>query len=100
MTRRNYWRTSDDGCYRFNRDFSRIGVGRITRSSHTKNRTEFERRNHLLTKLAESSQVEVLRAFQKGTIAIEQLVEADRQQRLRTADLLGDIALRENLWAC
>jgi integrase len=95
---RKYWRTSTDGCIRFNRDFSRLGVGRLTMSSRTKNPKEFHRRDELLTKLAEASQVEVLRAFRDNAISIEQLVEADRHQRLRSADLLADIAARKNLW--
>src|SRR5438477_10220552 len=95
---RTYWRTTVDGCIRFNRDFSRLGVGRLTMSSRTKVPKEFERRDQLLSKLAESSQIEVLMAFRDGAISIEQLVEADRQQRLRSADLLVDIVSRRNLW--
>jgi len=88
------WRTSDSGCFRFNRDFTRIGVGRITRSSRTTNEREFNRRNDILTKLAESAQIDVLRAFRTGAITIEQLVDADREQRLKSADLLGVMALQ------
>ncbi len=95
---RRYWRTSTDGCIRFNRDFTRLGVGRLTMSSRTKQPKEFERRDQLLSKLAESSQIEVLKAFRDGSISIEQLIEADRQQRLRSADLLADIVIRRNLW--
>jgi integrase len=97
-TRRKYWRTSPNGCIRFNRDFSRLGVGRLTMSSRTKEPKEFELRDQLLTKLAESSQIEVLHALRNGAIEIEQLVAADRQQRLRSPDLLADIAIRRNLW--
>lgn len=95
---RKYWRTSTDGCIRFNRDFSRLGVGRLTMSSRTRLAKEFERRDNLLTKLAESSQVAVLQAFRDGTISIEQLIEADLHQRLRSADLLTDMVTRKNLW--
>jgi len=98
MPRGAKWRTSESGGIRFNRDFSRIGVGRIARSSRTTNPKEFQRRNDVLTKLAESAQIEVLRAFRDGAITIEQLMEADREQRLRSADLLGALVLRRSLW--
>jgi len=92
------WKTSPTGSLRFNRDFSRIGVGRVTCSAHTGNREEFNRRNAILTKLAEDSQTEVLRAFKAGRLSIEELVVADRGNRLRGADLLADLRLRVNLW--
>ncbi len=95
---RKYWRTSNDGCIRFNRDFTRMGIGRLTMSSRTKQPKEFERRDQILTKLAESSQIDVLRAFRNGEISIEQLIAADREQKLRSADLLTDIVVRRNLW--
>ena len=92
------WRTSESGGIRFNRDFSRLGVGRIARSSRTTDVKEFQRRNDILTKLAESAQIDVLRAFRDGQITIEQLVDADREQRLKSSDLLGMLALRRPLW--
>src|SRR5262245_20001918 len=99
MPRGAKWRTSQSGGIRFNRDFTRIGVGRITLSSRTTNVQEFRRRNDILTKLADSAQIEVLRAFRDGAITIEQLVDADREQRLKSADLLGVLTLRQPLWA-
>jgi integrase len=51
-----------------------------------------------LTKLFENSQLEVLGAFKRGSITIEQLVEADRMGRLRSAELLADMSLRQPLW--
>ncbi|HEU4989101.1 MAG TPA: tyrosine-type recombinase/integrase [Gemmatimonadaceae bacterium] len=92
------WRTSTTGCFRFNRDFSRLGVGRITISSRTTNAAEFERRNAILTKLAESAQVEVLRGLRDGRISIEQLVESDRQGKLTGAELLPELLLLQGLW--
>ena len=59
---REGWRTSPTGCFRINRDFTRIGVGRIACSSRTTDLKEFRRRNDIVTKLAESGQIEVLRA--------------------------------------
>jgi integrase len=95
MTR---WRTSATGCIRFNRDFKRLGVGRIALSSRTRNAAEFERRNAILTKLAESAQIGTLRALMDGRISIEQLVEADRLGKLRDTDLLPDLLLLQPLW--
>lgn len=85
------------GHFRFDRVFA--GVGRINTSSGTSNAQEFRRRDGILMKLFDSAQIEVLQAFQQGAISIEQLVDADRAGRLRTAELLSDLALRENLWA-
>ena len=92
------WRTSASGTIRFNRDFSRIGVGRITRSSRTSNGKVFQHRDGILTKLAESGQIEALRAFRDGRLTIEQLVDADREQRLKTSDLLGLLTIQQPLW--
>ena len=92
------WRTSDTGCFRFNRDFTRIGVGRIATSSRTRDAREFERRNAILTCLAEAGQIDVLRDFRAGRITIEELLSADRAGRLLHHDLVSDVALRTNLW--
>lgn len=89
-------RTGPGGDFRFDRIFQ--GVGRVRRSSGTTNAKEFQRRDALLTKLFESAQLDVLRAFQRGDISIEQLVEAERAGRLKSAELLADMALRRNLW--
>jgi len=85
------------GNFRFNRVFP--SVGRINVSSGTSNAKESRRRDSILTKLFDSAQIEVLKAFHEGGISIEQLVDADRAGRLRSAELLSDLALRENLWA-
>lgn len=96
--RKGGWRTSETGSLRFNRDFSRIGVGRITCSARTKNLTELGRRNGILTKLAEDGQIDVLLALKDGRLSIEELVAADRENRLRGSDLLTELRLRANLW--
>lgn len=85
------------GNFRFDRVFP--GVGRINVSSGTTSAQEFKRRDAVLTKLFDSSQLEVLKAFQQGSITIEQLIDADRAGRLRSAELLSEVALRQNLWA-
>ena len=93
------WRTSPNGCIRFNRDFTRIGVGRITTSSRTRDPAEFQHRNHILTRLANDAQLDVLRGLKDGRISIEQLVEMERQNRLRSSDLFALVVLSKNLWA-
>lgn len=64
------------GAYQFDRVFD--GVGRIKKSSGTDKLKEFQRRDALLTKLFETSALDVLRAFKAGTITIEEIVAADR----------------------
>lgn len=82
------------GAYQFDRVFP--GVGRIKKSSGTDKLKEFQRRDALLTKLFETSALEVLRAFKAGTVTIEELIEADRSnnpalsmQRLATTAKLA-----------
>ena len=82
--------------FRFDRVFP--GVGRIQRSAGTNRIAEFRKRDTILTKLFENSQLEVLRSFQRGEITIEQLVEADRVGRLKGADLMSEMAMRQPLW--
>ena len=84
------------GNFRFDRVFP--GVGRINTSSGTTVVREFRRRDSILGKLFDNAQLEVLKAFKEGTITIEQLVDADRAGRLRSAELLSDVALQEPLW--
>lgn len=86
---------------RFDRVFD--GVGRIRNSSgvvvyNKPTQKEFERRDTILTRLFQNGQLGVLRAFQAGTISIEQLIEADREGSILKADLLSDVKLREFLW--
>jgi xanthosine utilization system XapX-like protein len=82
------------GAYQFDRVFP--GVGRIKKSSGTDKLKKFQDRDALLTKLYESSALEVLRAFKAGKVTIEELIEADRgnnpamsMQRLATTAKLG-----------
>ena len=89
-------KTSAGGAFRFDRDFSRIGVGRIQRSSGTNKKSEFKRRDGILTKLAENAQIELLKALQRGDIAIEELVAADRDDKLMSS--LSNLHARRPLW--
>lgn len=92
------WRATSGSPIRFNRDFSRNGIGRITNSSRTTDPNEFRRRDDLLTKLHNSGQFEVLRAFKSGSLTIESIVDADREGRLRGAELMAYLVLRRPLW--
>jgi integrase len=89
-------RIGETGSYRFDRVFA--GVGRINRSSGTKKLKEFQRRDQLLTELFEHAQLEALRAFQRGAVSIEELLEAKRLGRLASSGLLADVKLQSNLW--
>lgn len=83
------------GALQFDRRFA--GVGRIKKSSGTTHLHEFRRRDALLTKLFETSALDVLRAFRDGAITIEEIVAADRDKApLMTLDRV----MREApLWA-
>ena len=64
------------GAFQFDRVFP--GVGRIKKSSGTTKLKVFQDRDALLTKLYQSSSLDVLRAFKAGKITIEEMVQADR----------------------
>lgn len=66
------------GALQFDRRFA--GVGRIKKSSGTTHLQEFRRRDALLTKLFETSALDVLRAFRDGAVTIEEIVAADRDK--------------------
>jgi hypothetical protein len=89
-------RVAPGGNFRFNRIFK--GVGRIRQSSGTRKIGEYRERNAILTKLARAKQRDVLRAFKRGDLDIDDLVEADREGELDGAKLLARIKLRKNLW--
>lgn len=82
-----------------NLEFDRVfpGVGRIRRSSGTRVLREFHRRDAILTKLYETSQLAILIAFKEGRLAIEQLVEQDRVGR--GGETLEILETRKPLWA-
>lgn len=89
-------RSRSEPSIRFDRRFR--GVGRINRSSGTSSPKEFLRRDALLTELADSGQLEALRAFQAGDLIIEHLMEAKRSGELSSTWLLRDVKLDQNLW--
>jgi integrase len=84
------------GNFRFDREFA--DVGRIHCSSGTDRLSEFKKRDAILTKLYENAQLDVLRAFMRGELSIEQLVAADRSGKLASAELLSELKLQQNLW--
>ncbi len=83
------------GNFEFDRVFP--GVGRLRKSSGTANLREFRRRDALLTKLFETSQVELLKAFARSEITIEQLIEHDRHSH--GGESLLTVRTKAPLWA-
>ena len=74
-----------------NFQFDRIvkGVGRIRCSSGTASLREYHRRDGILTKLIEQGALETLRLLKAGQLTIQDLVDADRHDRvLRVPDRL------------
>jgi len=58
------------------------GVGRIAVTSGTRLRTEFTKRNALLTSLAERGRLDLLRALRQGDVTMTELYAAYRENRL------------------
>ncbi len=74
-----------------NYQFDRVvrSVGRIRCSSGTASLREYHRRDGILTKLVEAGALETLRLLKAGHLSIQDLVDADRHERvLRVADQL------------
>jgi integrase len=94
-------KVSPNGSFRLDRTFGGL---RITRASGVKGdwankkvRREYEYRDGLLTKLWERGQVDVLEAFSKGELTIEDIVNADRLGKL--GGLASDLATLKPLWS-
>lgn len=87
-------KTSKDGTYRFDRVFR--SVGRVTLSSGTRKLAEFRRRDALLTKLYDQSRLDILRALLERRLTIQDVVLADRQERLSA--MASDLLARRPLW--
>lgn len=84
-------------------DFSRLDwrrkkIGRITRPSGAKNARELHHRHQILTQLYHNGQLDVLAALRDGIVDMPELVQADREQKLGSADLLAHVKLRAPLW--
>ena len=75
-------RTPGGGSFRIDRQFKRLGVGRLQVASGTTDPAEFERINALLTMLAEMDEKNLLRAVKDGLISIEDLRTAHKNKAL------------------
>ena len=73
-------RTKLGPAFRIDRVFP--GVGRIAVTSGTRLRTEFAKRNALLTSLAEKGRLDLLRAVRRGDLTVIELYAAHREDRL------------------
>lgn len=88
-------RTQPGGNFRFKRTFP--GVGPIRLSANTKSRVEFRARDGVLTKLHNANRLDLLRDFQSGKLAIEELMDFDRRGELLRATT-QDAVVRRPLW--
>jgi integrase len=82
------------GCFRIDRIFP--AVGRIAVSSGTKSRTEFRKRNELVTSLYDTGRLDLLEAIKDGRFTVAEVFSAQRTERL--GFLAADIVLHRNLW--
>lgn len=87
-------KTSADGCFRFDRILR--GVGRLTLSSGTRKLPEFRRRDALVSKLYDQGRLDLLRALVGKQLSIQDLVLADREERLNA--VASDLLARRPLW--
>lgn len=83
-----------DGDYRLDSYFGHLG--RVRRSLGTASKSEARQRESLIAKLWKTGRYDLVEAFQHGRVTIEQLVAADRSERLGST--LADLALSQNLW--
>lgn len=83
-----------DGCYRIDAKFGYLG--RVRRSLHTTVKADARARHAVIVKLWKTERFDILEAFRDGRIPIEQLVSADRGDRLGAT--MADIVLTRNLW--
>lgn len=86
------------GYYVFEIDWTAKLGFRIDRSAETKSLREYNALVALLWELRENGQVEVLRAFARGEVAIAELKQAKKAKRLKSDTLLADLALYQPLW--
>lgn len=91
-------RRTSAGYYVFEIDWTAKLGFRIDRSSETRSLREFNGLVALLWELRENGQVDVLRAFARGELAIADLKQAKRAKRLQSDTLLADLALFQPLW--
>src|SRR5690348_5470557 len=94
--RRRGHRVSAGGSYRIDRTFP--GVGRIAVASGARTLADFKARNNLLTSLFSKGKLDLLRAIQRHTYSVTEVLAADLEDRLDA--LSGDRAiLGKPLWS-
>jgi len=81
-------RTRVGGSFRFDRDFKRLGLGRMQFTSGTTDPEEFKYRNGVLTRLAKRKPGDTIHAIHSGTVSWDDVHRADGEGRLHL--LLSD----------
>jgi integrase len=87
-------RRSSSGDLLFDRVFT--GIGRIQKSSGTRKLKEFHHRDALLTRLYRKPRHDLLRAFRDDQLTIQELVEADRLEKLEQT--AAELVAQRLLW--
>src|SRR4051812_20171342 len=91
-------RIGKSGSFRFEIDWTAKLGFRIDRSAETPVKREYDALVALLYELRANGQIEVLRRFARGEIAIATLKQAKRLGRVKSDTLLADLSLLERLW--
>jgi integrase len=91
-------RIGRNGSFRFEIDWTAKLGFRIDRSAETTVKREYDALVALLYELRANGQIEVLRRFARGEIAIATLKQAKRLGRVKSDTLLADLSLLERLW--
>lgn len=86
------------GSYRFEIDWTASLGFRIDRSAETTVKREYDALVAVLYELRANGQIEILRHFAKGDIAVAALKQAKRLGRLKSDTLLADLAMLGRLW--
>lgn|GEM_PF-2017739 len=76
-------RTSANGSFRLDREFTRLGVGRIQLATGLFKPDDFTQLNSCVSRLAASGAIDVLRALRNREITPAELLTADKKQRSR-----------------
>jgi integrase len=84
--------------YRIRRRLGRLGIPLLQVSSGARTDAEHRRREAVVDKLVELSQVEALRALADGTVTCAELVDLDRRGQLGNAGVTAIVRLRRPLW--
>src|SRR4029077_15873105 len=74
-------RTSPHGSFRLDREFTRLGVGRIQLATGLFKAEDFNQLNSCLSRLAANGALDVLRALKDRGVTPAELLAADKKQR-------------------